>query len=87
MPGLLWGPSVGARPLPEGVGCKTWSLTGSTPTPASIIVSRRKGHGPTIAYINRKTREGKSVREAIRCLKRHVARHIYRVLERTAMAA
>jgi transposase len=53
----------------------------------TIILSRRKSHLPTIAYIDRKTREGKSVREAIRCLKRHVARHIYRVLERTAMAA
>jgi transposase len=53
----------------------------------TIIVSRRKSHAPTIAYIERKTREGKSVREAIRCLKRHLARHIYRVLERTAMAA
>jgi hypothetical protein len=47
----------------------------------------RKSHAPTIAYIERKTREGKSVREAIRCLKRHLARHIYRVLERTAVAA
>jgi transposase len=53
----------------------------------TIIVSRRKNHPPTIAYIERKTSEGKSVREAIRCLKRHLARHIYRLLERTAMAA
>jgi transposase len=53
----------------------------------TIIVSRRKSHAPTIAYIERKTREGKSIREAIRCLKRHLARHIYRVLERTAMTA
>jgi transposase len=53
----------------------------------TIIVSRRKSHAPTIAYIERKTREGKSVREAIRCLKRHLARHIYRVLERTAVGA
>ena len=53
----------------------------------TIIVSRRKNHAPTIAYIERKTREGKSVREAIRCLKRHLARRIYRVLEQTAIAA
>jgi transposase len=53
----------------------------------TIIVSRRKSHAPTIAYLERKTREGKSVREAIRCLKRHLARHIYRVLEQAAMAA
>lgn len=53
----------------------------------TIIVSRRKNHQPTIAYINRKTREGKSAREAIRCLKRHLARALYRQLERTAMPA
>jgi transposase len=53
----------------------------------TIIVSRRKNHPPTIAYIERKIREGKSVREAIRCLKRHLARHIFRVLEETPMPA
>jgi hypothetical protein len=53
----------------------------------TIIVSRRKNHKPTIAYIERKTREGKSVREAIRCLKRHLARHIFRLLEGTPMPA
>jgi transposase len=53
----------------------------------TIIVSRRKHHAPTIAYIERKTGEGKSVREAIRCLKRHLARGLYRLLERTHMPA
>src|SRR5262245_31170777 len=47
----------------------------------TVIVSRRKHHTPTIAYIERKTREGKSVREAIRCLKRYLARHLFRLLE------
>jgi transposase len=47
----------------------------------TVIVSRRKNHAPTIAYIDRKTREGKSVREAIRSLKRYLARSIYRTLE------
>jgi transposase len=53
----------------------------------TIIVSRRKNHPPTIAYIERKIREGKSVREAMRSLKRHLARHIFRVLEATPMPA
>jgi hypothetical protein len=53
----------------------------------TIIVSRRKNHPPTIAYIERKIREGKSVREAIRCLKRHLARRIFRLLEGTPMPA
>jgi transposase len=53
----------------------------------TIVVSRRKTHPPTIAYVERRVREGKSLREAIRCLKRYLARHLYRLLERTAQAA
>jgi hypothetical protein len=53
----------------------------------TIIVSRRKNHAPTISYIERKTREGMSVREAIRCLKRYLARRLFRLLEADPMAA
>jgi transposase len=47
----------------------------------TIIVSRRKHHPPTITYIDRRLSEGKSVREAIRILKRYLARSLYRTLE------
>ncbi len=47
----------------------------------TIIVSRRKNHAETIAYIRRRQNEGKTVREAIRCLKRYLARHLFRLLE------
>jgi transposase len=47
----------------------------------TIIVSRRKHHAPTIAYIERRLAEGKSTREAIRSLKRYLARSLFRVLE------
>ncbi|MGH3031704.1 MAG: transposase, partial [Gaiellaceae bacterium] len=47
----------------------------------TIIVARRKHHPPTIAYCARRTREGKNARETIRCLKRYLARHLYRLLE------
>jgi transposase len=47
----------------------------------TIVVSRRKHHAPTIAYIDRRLAEGKSVRDAIRCLKRYLARSLYRLLE------
>jgi transposase len=47
----------------------------------TIIVSRRKNHPETIAYIDRRTSEGRTVREAIRCLKRYLARSLYRQLE------
>lgn len=46
-----------------------------------IVVSRRKCDPRTQAYIARRTSEGKSEREAIRCLKRYVARRLFRVLE------
>src|SRR6266849_5479 len=46
-----------------------------------ILVTRRRTHPPTIAYIERRVREGKSRREANRCLKRYLARNLYRLLE------
>jgi transposase len=46
-----------------------------------ILVTRRRTHAPTIAYLERRTGEGKSSREAIRCLKRYLARSLYRLLE------
>lgn len=50
-----------------------------------ILVTRRRTHAPTIAYINRRTQEGKSRREATRCLKRYLARNLYRLLENPPM--
>ena len=47
-----------------------------------ILVTRRRTHAPTIAYIERRIHEGKSRREAIRCLKRYLARNLYRLLEK-----
>jgi transposase len=47
----------------------------------TIALSRRTTHDPTRAYIDRRTREGKSAREINRCLKRYLARHLYRLLE------
>jgi transposase len=47
----------------------------------TIILSRRKHEPRTIAYVERRQREGKSTREAIRCLKRYLARHLFRILE------
>jgi hypothetical protein len=37
-------------------------------------------HPPARAYLARKQAEGKSRKEALRCLKRHLARDIYRRL-------
>jgi transposase len=43
-----------------------------------VVISRRKCDPRTAAYIARRTSEGKSEREAIRCLKRYLARHLFR---------
>lgn len=46
------------------------------------IVLVRAQHDPaTKAYINKRTEQGKTRREARRCLKRYIGRHIYRLLE------
>jgi transposase len=44
------------------------------------IVVRLRWHAPTIAYLQRRTAEGLSKREIIRCLKRFLVREIYRLL-------
>jgi hypothetical protein len=46
-----------------------------------ILVTRKRLHPPTIAYIERRVQEGKTRREANRCLKRYLARSLYRLLE------
>ncbi len=46
-----------------------------------ILVTRKRTHPGTIAYIERRLAEGKTRREANRCLKRYLARSLYRLLE------
>jgi transposase len=53
----------------------------------TIILSRRRTDTETQTYIARRLSEGKSEREAIRCLKRYLARSLYRLLERSATTA
>ena len=46
-----------------------------------ILLTRKRTHAPTIDYIERRISEGKTRREATRCLKRYLARSLYRLLE------
>ena len=46
-----------------------------------ILVTRKRTDPATIAYIQRRLSEGKTRREANRCLKRYLARSLYRLLE------
>jgi transposase len=42
-----------------------------------VMVRIRSGHPPTIAYLEHRIAEGHSKRDAIRCLKRYIAREVY----------
>jgi transposase len=95
--GRLWGESAFARlsgsaPLPASSGKRVRhrldrgndrQLNRALHT---IVVSRRKHHPQTIAYIARRQAEGRSERDAIRCLKRYLARSLFRKLEATPNA-
>jgi transposase len=45
-----------------------------------IVITRMSAHPATRAYVERRTKEGLSKKEIIRCLKRYVAREVYRRL-------
>ncbi len=45
-----------------------------------IVVVRLRFHEPTKAYMVKRRAEGKSKKEIIRCLKRYVAREVYKTL-------
>ena len=42
-----------------------------------IVITRMSSHPPTRAYVERRTAEGLTETEIIRCLKRYVARQVY----------
>ena len=46
-----------------------------------IVVVRLRWHPPTRAYLARRTKQGLSKREIIRCLKRYVAREVFAALQ------
>ena len=49
-----------------------------------IAITQARIHPPARAYMERKQAEGKSRREALRCLKRHLARTIHTTLKNEA---
>ena len=42
-----------------------------------IVITRMSSHPPTRVYVERRSKEGLSKKEIIRCLKRYVAREVY----------
>ena len=51
------------------------------------VIVRMRWHAPTIAYVARRTADGLSKKEIIRCLKRYVAREVYALLPAPATDA
>jgi len=51
-----------------------------------IIITRLRDHTPTRTYVQRRTAEGLSKRDIIRCLKRYLAREIFAALQTTTTA-
>jgi hypothetical protein len=53
----------------------------------TIVLSRIRYDQDTRDYVTRRTSEGKTTREIKRCLKRYIARDLYRLLEHRPPAA
>lgn len=75
---------AGIRPVPTGSGMTSGrhriNHGGHRQLNAAIyrtVIVRMRFHQPTLAYVERRTAEGRSKREIIRCLKRYVIREVY----------
>jgi transposase len=84
----------GACPIPASSGKTTGrhrlNRGGNRQANAALyraVVVRLRWHPPTIAYVERRTAEGLSKREIIRCLKRYLVREIYRLLPAPSSSA
>jgi transposase len=85
--GSSWAHLCGVAPVPASSG-KTagrYRLNRGGDRQASsalwrIVIVRLKSHPATRAYADRRSKEGLSKKEIIRCLKRYVAREVYRQL-------
>ena len=79
----------GARPIPASSGKTSrhrLNRGGHRQANAAlhrVVVVRMRTHQPTLDYVRRRTAEGKTKREIIRCLKRFVAREIFGHLRRS----
>ncbi len=79
---------AGISPVPTGSGMTSGrhriNHGGHRQLNAAIyrtVIVRMRFHEPTIAYVARRTAEGKNKREIIRCLKRYVIREVYHLIK------
>jgi transposase len=81
-----WAHLCGVAPIEASSGKVTrWRLNRGGDRQANaalwrIVITRMSTHAPTRAYVERRTAEGLSKKEIIRCLKRYAAREVYRHL-------
>lgn len=84
---------IGVAPLPVSSGkscrhrlnrCGNRKLNSAV---HMIAVTQARMHPPAIAYMERKQADGMSYREALRCLKRLIARTVFKTMLRTERAA
>lgn len=81
----------GVAPIPTGSG-KTngrhrLNKGGNRQANAALyraVIVRMRWHAPTITYVERRTAEGLSKKDIIRCLKRYLARELYQLLPETS---
>lgn len=79
---------AGISPIPAGSGMTSGKHRinhgGHRQLNAAIyrtVIVRMRFHQPTIDYVARRTAEGKSKRDIIRCLKRYVIREVYHLIK------
>ena len=79
---------AGISPVPTGSGMTSGKHRinhgGHRQLNAAIyrtVIVRMRFHQPTIDYVARRTAEGKSKRDIIRCLKRYVIRELYHLIK------
>jgi transposase len=78
-----WAHLCGAAPIPASSGKVTrWRLNRGGNRDANhalwrIVICRMSSHPATRAYVARRSKEGLTEKEIIRCLKRYVAREVY----------
>ncbi len=77
----------GACPIPAGSGRTSGrhrlNRGGNRQANAALyraVIVRMRWHEPTIAYVKRRTTEGLSKKDIIRCLKRYLARELFQLL-------
>lgn len=82
---------AGISPVPTGSGMTSGKYRinhgGHRQLNAAIyrtVIVRMQHHEPTKAYVTRRTTQGKSKRDIIRCLKRYVIREVYHLIRPTS---